>query len=250
MDVIKIGGSVLFGKKGDIKKKGAEKIFKVLSESRDKKIIVVGCGKKQHDFTYEWNLTDMPEKRNNRIILFERRHEKYIENYRLIEENLEKIRKTASKHMKITPINPADCFLKKSEGSATKHEIEWFNNPLIMESRNPVISGGMIPDKAIMFTSISSDTIAGYLAAKYKAKRLVFLTDVDGILDERGELVKKAKLSELEKINLDGGMADKIRRIKTTLKNGAKIIIANGLDEGKMRQALLLENYDNCTEIG
>ncbi|PIU49274.1 MAG: acetylglutamate kinase [Desulfobacterales bacterium CG07_land_8_20_14_0_80_52_14] len=92
--------------------------------------------------------------------------------------------------------------------------------------------------------NINADLVAGKIASALKAARLIFLTDVDGVLDSDGKLISSvdaASVSRLitEKI-ISGGMIPKIEYAMDALENGVqKVQIING----RRRHALLLELF-------
>ena len=67
--------------------------------------------------------------------------------------------------------------------------------------------------------NINADTFAGAIAGSLAASRLLFLTDVPGVLDKNGELIKQLTISEAKALikdgTIDGGM---IPKVKTCLK--------------------------------
>src|SRR6478735_12311195 len=52
--------------------------------------------------------------------------------------------------------------------------------------------------------NINADTFASALAARMKAKRLLLLTDVAGVLDKKGTLVDQLSIEEARKLIRDG----------------------------------------------
>lgn len=92
--------------------------------------------------------------------------------------------------------------------------------------------------------NINADLVASSVAAALLAKRLIFLTDVDGVLNSSGKLISSI---DVEKINrmmkektISGGMIPKIEYALKALKNGVeKAHIING----RKRHALLLELF-------
>ncbi len=92
--------------------------------------------------------------------------------------------------------------------------------------------------------NINADLVAGKIASALKAARLIFLTDVDGVLDSDGKLISSldtASVSRMitEKI-ISGGMIPKIEYAMDALENGVqKVQIING----RRRHALLLELF-------
>jgi acetylglutamate kinase len=76
------------------------------------------------------------------------------------------------------------------------------------------------------------------------ASRLIFLTDVDGVLDSSGTLISSIRAENInqmvEEKTISGGMIPKIECALEALKNGVeKVHIING----KKRHALLLELF-------
>ena len=92
--------------------------------------------------------------------------------------------------------------------------------------------------------NINADLVAGKIAEALTAGRLVFLTDVDGVLDGSGELISSIAAEDIHKMveakTVSGGMIPKIECALEALKNGVeKAHIING----KKRHALLLELF-------
>ena len=93
--------------------------------------------------------------------------------------------------------------------------------------------------------NINADTAAGAVAEALRAEKLVYLTDVVGVLRDvadPGSLVTTASADELEKLIddgvLTGGMIPKIRSCTRAVRNG--VAHAHILD-GRVPHALLLE---------
>ncbi len=93
--------------------------------------------------------------------------------------------------------------------------------------------------------NINADTAAGAVAEAVRAEKLVYLTDVIGVLRDVSDpesLVTTASADELEKLIdegvLTGGMIPKVRSCTRAVRNG--VAHAHILD-GRVRHALLLE---------
>lgn len=92
----------------------------------------------------------------------------------------------------------------------------------------PVISPvGMGPDGSSY--NINADVSAAALAVAVKAKKLIFLTDVPGILDENGQRLSELKATELaararEGRTIKGGMAVKAAGILRALEGGVEAV--------------------------
>jgi len=97
------------------------------------------------------------------------------------------------------------------------------------------------PDKAPALINANGDPVAGDIAAAMKATRLIFLTDVAGILDESGKPIAELSAGEAEKLIksgvIKGGMIPKVNAALRALEAGA---VARIID-GRRRHALLAE---------
>jgi acetylglutamate kinase len=121
-------------------------------------------------------------------------------------------------------------------------------NPRIVE----VITGGeLIPVVAPIGASrdgvtynINADTFASALAAAMKAKRLLLLTDVAGVLDKNGKLIPKLTISEARALIADGtitgGMIPKVEGCIDVVEAGVEgVVIING----KVPHSVLIELF-------
>jgi acetylglutamate kinase len=81
--------------------------------------------------------------------------------------------------------------------------------------------------------NINADTFAGAIAGSLGAKRLLFLTDVDGVLDANKKLVPELTMREAKALIADGtisgGMIPKVETCLEALENGVEgVVILNG----------------------
>jgi acetylglutamate kinase len=96
--------------------------------------------------------------------------------------------------------------------------------------------------------NINADTFARAIAGSQQAKRLLFLTDVPGVLDRNGELMAKLTVSEAKALiaegTISGGMIPKVENAVAALEGGVEgVVILNG----KIEHAVLIELF---TEYG
>jgi acetylglutamate kinase len=92
--------------------------------------------------------------------------------------------------------------------------------------------------------NINADTFAGAIAGSLAASRLLFLTDVPGVLDKNGNLIKELTVSEAKGLikdgTISGGMIPKVETCIDALQRGVKgVVIVNG----KVAHAVLLELF-------
>ncbi len=92
--------------------------------------------------------------------------------------------------------------------------------------------------------NINADLVASSIAKALSAGRLIFLTDVDGVLDSSGSLISSIGAKKINKMveekTISGGMIPKIVCALDALKSGVeKVHIING----SKRHALILELF-------
>ncbi len=90
--------------------------------------------------------------------------------------------------------------------------------------------------------NINADSVAGAVAGALKARRLLMLTDVAGILDKEGRLIEHIDTAEARRLladgTLSGGMIPKINCCLDALQQGVdKVTIV----DGRVENCLLLE---------
>jgi acetylglutamate kinase len=116
-------------------------------------------------------------------------------------------------------------------------------NTLSRQGFIPIIAPVGAGDSGETF-NINADLVAGSIAMALSAKRLIFLTDVDGVLNNSGGLISSIDMEDIDRMmkekTISGGMIPKIECALEALKNGVeKVHIING----NRRHALLLELF-------
>ena len=90
--------------------------------------------------------------------------------------------------------------------------------------------------------NINADTFASALAARMKAKRLLLLTDVEGVLDKNGKLIEELTVDEAQDLIRDGtitgGMIPKIEGCIEVVEAGVEAVV---IIDGKVPHCVLLE---------
>ncbi|WP_407941827.1 acetylglutamate kinase [Methylobrevis albus] len=81
--------------------------------------------------------------------------------------------------------------------------------------------------------NVNADTFAGAIAGAIGATRLLFLTDVPGVLDRDGQLIKELSVAEAHRLMADGtisgGMIPKVETCIDALDRGVEgVVIVNG----------------------
>src|ERR1051325_5811526 len=90
--------------------------------------------------------------------------------------------------------------------------------------------------------NVNADTFAGAIAGALKAKRLLLLTDVPGVLDKSKTLIADLSVSDARKLIADGtisgGMIPKVETCIYALDQGVEGVV---IMDGKVPHAVLLE---------
>jgi acetylglutamate kinase len=114
---------------------------------------------------------------------------------------------------------------------------------------NQILGRELIPVLAPVATAaeggtynVNADTFAGAIAGALKAKRLLLLTDVPGVLDKSKSLIKELSMNDARRLIADGtisgGMIPKVETCIYALEAGVEGVV---ILDGKVEHAVLLE---------
>jgi acetylglutamate kinase len=109
----------------------------------------------------------------------------------------------------------------------------------------PVVSPIGFDDNGSRY-NINADTVASSIAQAIKAEKLIYISDVDGVLDNDGKLISEIKIKDIDKmidIVLTGGMIPKVLSAKEAIENGVKKV---HIINGKKQHALLEEIFTDA----
>lgn len=121
-------------------------------------------------------------------------------------------------------------------------------NPHIVEV---LTAGDLIPviapigvSRAGVTFNINADTFAAALAGALKAKRLLLLTDVPGVLDKSGRLIPQLTVDEAQRLiddgTITGGMIPKVESCIEVVEAGVEGVV---IIDGRVPHAVLLELF-------
>lgn len=92
--------------------------------------------------------------------------------------------------------------------------------------------------------NVNADTAAGAIAAALGASRLLLLTDVAGVLDKGGQLIREIRADDVAGLIADGtasgGMIPKLETAAGAVKNGVGGAV---ILDGRAKHALLMELF-------
>ena len=112
---------------------------------------------------------------------------------------------------------------------------------IVEEKKVPVIAPlGLSADNKTY--NINADTAAGSIAKKLKARRLIIMSDVEGVLDSNDKLIPEINSGSIknliEKKIITGGMIPKINNCLDVASNGVKGVV---IIDGRKNHSLLFE---------
>jgi acetylglutamate kinase len=92
--------------------------------------------------------------------------------------------------------------------------------------------------------NINADSFASALAARMKAKRLLLLTDVSGVLDKEKKLIPELTIGEARDLirdgTINGGMIPKIEGCIEVVEAGVEAVV---IIDGRVPHCVLLELF-------
>jgi len=96
--------------------------------------------------------------------------------------------------------------------------------------------------------NINADLVAGSIATSLNARKLILLTDAEGVLDQEGKLISTLKVKEARQMigdgTIKGGMIPKVNCCVEVLNGG---VMKGHIIDGREEHAILLEIF---TRIG
>jgi len=256
--IIKLGGSVITdktAKKGLFRKRVVERIAREIKTARDKQkfslILVHGAGSFAHPIAKKYRL--------NEGYLSTESSKGFAETkIGVLELNLlvwQELEKASLKSC----IVESGAVIKANSAKIKKFDTEFIQS-LLAKDIIPLLSGDVVIDEKMGFSIISGDQIAAFLAKKFDAKKVVFVSDVDGVFDKDPARDKDAKT--IPEINIGnyqniigkmkvknpsdvtGEMRGKILSIKKNLR-GIKVLIINGQKSGNVLKSLVNNKRQN-----
>ena len=112
---------------------------------------------------------------------------------------------------------------------------------IIADKKVPIIAPLGL-DKNDQTYNVNADTAAGYIAKKINARRLIILSDVEGVLDKNKNLIPEINSESIKNLidneTITGGMIPKINNCLDVASNGVKGVV---IIDGRKNHSLLFE---------
>ncbi len=114
----------------------------------------------------------------------------------------------------------------------------------------PVIAPIGVDEKGTSY-NVNADEVAGAIAAALGAEKLILLTDVEGVLDAKGELISQISIEQCRRLiaagTIKGGMIPKMECCIAALSGG---VSRTHVVDGRIRHAVLLEIFSDDAGVG
>ncbi|WP_440613493.1 acetylglutamate kinase [Candidatus Pelagibacter sp. HIMB1748] len=112
---------------------------------------------------------------------------------------------------------------------------------IIADKKVPIIAPLGL-DKNDQTYNVNADTAAGYIAKKINARRLIILSDVEGVLDNNKNLIPEINSESIKDLidneTITGGMIPKINNCLDVASNGVKGVV---IIDGRKNHSVLFE---------
>ena len=112
---------------------------------------------------------------------------------------------------------------------------------IIADKKVPIIAPLGL-DKNDQTYNVNADTAAGYIAKKINARRLIILSDVEGVLDNNKNLIPEINSESIKNLigneTITGGMIPKINNCLDVASNGVKGVV---IIDGRKNHSILFE---------
>ena len=116
---------------------------------------------------------------------------------------------------------------------------------IIKDDYIPVIIPMGLDEKGSAY-NINADTAAGAIARSIKSRRLMLLTDIDGVLDSDDKLIPEISTIEakelINKETIHGGMIPKIQTCINAINNGVRAVV---ILDGRKPHSILFELFSD-----
>lgn len=101
--------------------------------------------------------------------------------------------------------------------------------------------------------NVNADTLAGSLAARVKAKRLVIAGATAGVLDKRGQTIPRLNKTHIAKLVTSGtanaGMVAKLTACQAALAGASSVVIIDGRDARRIARAVAMQKTTATSKV-
>ena len=252
--VLKIGGSVITDKNGDLaaKTEAINRLAEETAKANVKNLIVVhGGGSFGHPTAQKHGIKDGFKQDGQRIGFAETHHVMTVLNGLVMDAFV-------WHEIPAVSIAPSSCVI--TENGRIKQFEDAALQMLMKMEFTPVLYGDTTVDEKLGFTVLSGDQIVTHLALKFNACKIIMGVDTDGLYNVDPKTDKNAKLythltlkelctiqSKLAKpsaADVTGGMFGKVNELIPAVEKGIPVSIVNGAKANRVYRALVGEKVE------
>ena len=107
----------------------------------------------------------------------------------------------------------------------------------------PVVAPIGVAEDGLTY-NVNADTVAGAIAGALNAKRMLLLTDVEGVKGKDGQIIRQMTLAEAEALIADGtatgGMIPKLQTAMAAIREGVEAVV---ILDGRRPHAMLVDLF-------
>jgi isopentenyl phosphate kinase len=252
--ILKIGGSVITDKNGELAAK-TDQINRIAEEIKradiDNLIIVHGGGSFGHPTAKKWGIKEGLKDPTQKLGFAETHHVMTVLNGLLMDALI-------WHELPAVSYAPSTCFVTEN-GRIKGCESQVLEKMMGM-GFTPVLYGDAVLDEKMGFTILSGDQLVAYLAVKMKAEKIIMGVDTDGIYEADPKVDPTAKpylrlnLEQLKKVqakigkaqttDITGGMAGKVAELIPAVEAGVKVQIINATRNLRVLRGLTGEKIE------
>jgi isopentenyl phosphate kinase len=252
--VLKIGGSVITDKNGDLaaKTEVINRLAEEIAKANLKNLIVVhGGGSFGHPIAQKWALKNGYKEPAQKLGFAETHHVMTVLNGLVMDALI-------WHEVPAVSVAPS-CGFVTEDGRIKSSECTLVERMMKM-GFTPVLYGDATLDDKLGFAVLSGDQLVTYLALKFNACKIVMSIDCDGLYDVNPKIDKNAKLyshlalKELREIqgklakptaaDVTGGISGKVNELIPGIEKGIPVSIVNGTKPSRVYRALIGEEVE------
>ncbi len=256
--LLKLGGSVLTDKTQkqtmhmDLLKRIVSEIAKFQKSSKVKLVVAHGAGSFGHEVAAKYKTKEGFIHQDSLIGMADVARVAQEMNSQIIDEFL-------AQQVPAVSISPRSIFTTKN-GKLDSISIESIEQ-LLEKGGLPVLFGDVIFDSKVGCTIFSSEKVlqalAVKLSAKYSVKRIIFVTDTDGVYDGKGKTIAEITSRNIQAISgaiggargfdVTGGMKHKVDEALQMADQGMSSQIINGMVSENVYKVLMNQEVTGTT---
>lgn len=249
--VLKLGGSVITdkGKPMTPNLDAIQRLAKEIADANVERLIIVhGGGSFGHPLARQYKIKEGYED-PLQVEGFSKTHQAMLELNKLVVDAL------IRHNIAAFSVSPSSCVVTKAGRIHVFYDSTLTR--LLDKGFVPVLFGDAVLDNNIGFTILSGDQLVATLATRFKANRIIFGADVDGLYTadpktaDSAQLIPHIKLQELKILlhsieeakvtDVTGGMLGKILELMPAIDADIPTIIVNAAEEDNVYKALRAE---------